>query len=114
MNKKMDKLTYRNIKAKGWRKLVDLRNELLLNQIDTLEFIKKLESILYNDIATKGIKMAGNSGPANYTTIAQRLLKDELGENDSLENLKTDITYYYEHFVEYLDYWEVKLPNHKW
>lgn len=114
MKKTMDKLTYRNQKAHAWRKLVDLRNEILLNQIDTLEFIKRLELILYNDVPQSSIKMAGNSGAANYTTIAQRLLKDELGKTNSLENLKIDITYHYEHFVRFLDLWEVKLPNHKW
>lgn len=110
----MDKLTARNMKAKGWRKLVDLRNKFLLNQIDFMEFLEEIEIILFSYIEKAGIKMAGESTTYAYTTIARRLLKDEIGETESLENLKIDITCYYEHFIDFLDYWNVNLPNHKW
>ena len=110
----MDKLTARNMKAKGWRKLIDLRNKFLLNQIDFMKFLEEIEIILFNDIGKPGIKMAGGSTTYAYTTIARRLLKDKIGETESLENLKIDITCYYEHFIEFLDCWDVNLPNHKW
>lgn len=78
---------------KGFRMLIDLRNKLLLNQIDFKQFLDGLEVILYNYLSYNNVKLAGGDYLYCYSTIARRLLKDELGETNSLINLKIDLTY---------------------
>lgn len=78
---------------KGYRKLIDLRNQFLLNQINLNEFLNKIESTLYNNIGVDNINLAGGRGQYSYLTITRRLMADELGESESLNNLKIDITY---------------------
>lgn len=78
---------------KGYRMLVDLRNQLIFNQINFKEFLKQLEIILFNYISVNSVKMAGGNYLYCYTTIARRLLSDEIGQRESLENLKIDLTY---------------------
>ena len=78
---------------KAYRKLIILRNKHLLNQIDTLEFLKGVEKVLFNYVGVNSVKMAGGNGLYAYSTIAIRLLSDPLGKNHYLRNLKIDLTY---------------------
>lgn len=77
----------------GFRKLVDLRNKFLLNQINFNEFLHEGEIILYNYIGANNVRLAGGRGPYCYSTIFRRLLSDELGETHYLKNLRIDLTY---------------------
>lgn len=79
---------------KGYRKLLNLRNQFLFNQINFNQFLEELEIILYNYISVNGCKMAGGNYLYCYSTIARRLLKEPAGKTDSLLNLKIDLLYY--------------------
>ena len=79
---------------KGYRKLIDLRNKFLLNQVNFNQFLKELEIILYNYLSINAVEMAGGAGHYCYTTIGRRLLSDEIGASESILNLKIDLLYY--------------------
>lgn len=79
---------------KGYRKLLKLRNKLLLNQINFYEFLTQLEIILYNDISSNATAGAGGNNKYCYSTIGRRLLKDPLGKKESLINLRIDLLYF--------------------
>lgn len=82
-----------NNNEKAYRKLLFIRNQLIFNQIDYLTFLKKLEQILFTYVGVNNIELAGGKGYYAYTTIAIRLLSDEIGKNHYLKNLKIDLTY---------------------
>ena len=79
---------------KAYRELLTLRNQFLLHQIGVNEFLKKVESVLYRDVSTNAIKLAGGSTPAAYLTITRKLLADALGKKDNLRNLRIDLLAY--------------------
>ena len=79
---------------KGYRKLLNLRNRFLNNQINFNEFLNELEIILFNYIGVNAVKLAGGNGLYAYSTIARRLLQEPTGKTESLKNLKIDLLYY--------------------
>lgn len=79
---------------KAYRKLIDLRNKVLLNQISTLEFIKIAETVLFNYASISAVNLAGSARSHGYTRILIRLLSDELGQTESIKNLKVDLLAY--------------------
>ena len=79
---------------KAYRKLIDIRNQLIFNQIDFLTFLKEGEKILYNYVGVNAVKMAGGNGLYSYSTIFIRLLTEEPGKTEALKNLKIDLFYY--------------------
>lgn len=79
---------------KAYRKLINLRNKLLLNQINTIEFIEAAQTVLFNGASINAVNLAGSARSHGYTRILIRLLSDELGETESLKNLKVDLLAY--------------------
>lgn len=75
---------------KAYRKLIDLRNQYLYNNISDLEFIKGVETVIFNDIPSNDLIYL-NDGIKNgaYLTIIKELLSSTKG--GSLYRLKTDL-----------------------
>lgn len=75
---------------KAYRKMIDLRNRYLYNQITDFEFIKAVEIVIFNDIPSDDLIYL-NDGIKNgcYLTIIKELLNSLHG--GSLYRLKTDL-----------------------
>lgn len=75
---------------RAYRRLVDLRNQYLYNQITDLEFIQAVEKVIFNQIPTDDLAYL-NDGMKNgcYVTIIKELLSSTKG--GSLYRLKTDL-----------------------
>ena len=74
---------------KAYRKLIDLRNQLFLNQITINEFIVNVERVIFNDIPTND-SIYLNDGIKNgcYVTILKLLTSSS--ESD-INRLKVDL-----------------------
>lgn len=74
---------------KAYHKLIDLRNQLIFNQINFNKFIVEVEKVIFNNIPTNDLIYL-NDGIKNgcYVTILKLLTA---GNDDSINRLKTDL-----------------------
>ena len=71
---------------KAYRKLIDLRNQLIFNQIGLIEFIGYVERVIFNDIPIKDLKYFNN----DYFTILKELI-NSIESDAAAYRLKTDL-----------------------